>query len=257
MALTATATQGFEKLRYVERDEVLWVPGDPGDTFTRGDLVTFTAGEGLADPAAAGEDVYGVVAQTVACSAATVGFPNFGADSPSATWGDLSSDARDTLIPIYPMCAAGTPVLLATFANQTDDENITAYTAATPSITVAAVANDNDHEGGLVYVYGGPGLGQFNIISDSTASTNILTLHRIFETAVTTASDVIYLPGAAGTANAPGFFGRVDLADQNNLTVSTAASGLDWVVYLDARDTSRYLGSLKLPIIQAAAMSLA
>ena len=44
MALTATATQGFELAGRVPDHDVLWLPGDPGITFTEGDLVIVTNG---------------------------------------------------------------------------------------------------------------------------------------------------------------------------------------------------------------------
>ena len=55
MALTSTNTQGFEFVRHVAADERMWIPGDPGDTYTQGNLVTMTQGEGVLDLYAAGD----------------------------------------------------------------------------------------------------------------------------------------------------------------------------------------------------------
>jgi hypothetical protein len=249
MALTATATQGFEFLRRTAPGEILWIPGDPGDTFTRGDIVTVTAGEGIVDAAAAAEAPIGRVVKTVTCPAATVGMP-----TPAAF--DPVSDAspHTCLVGIEPFVPAGTPVYLATFAAQTDDENITAYTAGTPSLTTGSTGSDDDLNGALVYVYGGPGIGQVNVVADYANGTGVATLHRIFETALTTASDVIILADSSAASNGVGFFGRLDAADQNNLTVDPADAIGDFTVYLSYPDATKYLKNLKLPVIPSAAL---
>ena len=154
MALTATASQGFEPIGVVEEQQLMLVPGDPGDTFTRGDIVTFTGGEGVADLCAAGETPYGVVMETVECSASTVGFPHLAPNGTDLAAPADSAEAK-SLITIKPLVPVGTPILRVTFASHTDIEDITAYTAGDPSITVDAIAADDDNNGGLVYVYGG------------------------------------------------------------------------------------------------------
>lgn len=257
MALTATDTQGFELIGYVQPHQPMWVPGDPGDTFTKGDCVTFAAAEGVADVAAADEPCYGVVLETVVCSSATAaGFPDLGVGADKG-WGGVLDDETKTLVQILPVVPAGTPIFKVTFSDQTDDENITAYTAGDPSITVAAVAADDDHNGGLVYVYGGTGAGQWNVVADSTASSNKLTLHRIFATALDTTSDVIYMPGDATTNSAASFFGRVTQKSASKVDVSDGEDDGDWTVFLDARNAAHYLKNLTFPVIPSGAFLMA
>jgi hypothetical protein len=252
MALTATASQGFEFVRYIANDEVLWVPGDPGDTYTRGDLVSVGDSEGFVDPHAAGEFAMGTVIETVVCpAAATAGYPKLDKGA-SRGWGQIADNQTNTLVPIRPFIPVGTPILRCTFASHTDDENITAYTAATPSITVAAIAGDNDHNGALVYVYGGPGVGQWNTIASTVAATNVATLDRIFNTALTTASDVIYLGGAAGDDAGISFFSQVTATDANTINAAAGATDGEFRVYLDARQVKEYLEVLMLPVIPSA-----
>jgi hypothetical protein len=253
MALTASrTTQGLELLRYTQPGEILHVPGDPGDTFTRGDVVIATSGTsgiGIVDPAGAAGIPVGRVAQTTVCPAATTAFPKPAAYDPADR-----SGANLCCVPIEPSCPAGTPVYLMTFASHTDDENIAAYTAGTPSITLTDGLVDGNDEinGGLVYVYGGPGIGEVNVVADFVAATDIATLHRAFTATLTTASDVIVVGGSAAGGGV-GFFGRIDLADQNNLTANVADQYGEYVVYLDFRDAGKYLADLMLPVVPAAA----
>ena len=256
MALSATATQGFELIGYVEQNQPLWVPGDPGDTFTKGDCVTMAHAEGVLDPAAADEPCYGVVLETVVCPASTTGFPVL-EPGVERGWGQVLDDELKTLVQILPLMTVGTPIFKVTFADQTDDENITAYTAGDPSVTVAAVAADDDHNGGFIYCYGGTGIGQWNVIADSTASSNKLTLHRIFETALDTTSDVIYFPGDATTNSAASFFGRVTQKTAATVDVSDGEDDGDWTIFADARGIGTYLNNLTLPVVPSGAFLMA
>mgnify|MGYP001239060116 CR=1 FL=1 len=82
MALTATASQGFEKVRTTGCSEIMWLPGDPGVTFTKGDEValgTTTGNAGLLILATDSlVDCVGRVAKTTICPAATQAFPKPG-----------------------------------------------------------------------------------------------------------------------------------------------------------------------------------
>lgn len=218
--------------------------------------MTFAAGEGVADPCAADEPCYGVVLETVICSAATVGFPRIGKGQAKG-WGGVLDDEGKSLVQILPVVAAGAPIFRVTFADQTDDENISAYTVGTPSLAVASVAADNDHNGGLIYCYGGPGIGGWSVIADSTASGNLLTLHRIFDTALTTASDVIYMPGDATTNTACSFFGRVTQKTAATVDVSDGEDDGDWTAFFDARTVAEDLKNLRMPVVPSGAFLLA
>lgn len=256
MALTATASQGLEFVRHIAPTETMWIPGDPGDTYTRGDLVTATVGEGVVDPASTNEAPIGVVHKTVVCTAAaTAGFPVFGPGQ-SRGMGQVPDDQLKTLVEIIPFAPAGAPIFKCTFQDHQDDENITAYTAATPSITTAVAGNDY-HDGALVYVYGGPGEGQWNVISDSVNATSVNTLHRIFNTALTTASDVIILAGQAAANRGVGFFNRTGMTDASTLEVDDHADNGTLTVFLDARNVGEYLSVLQLPVIASALLHLA
>jgi hypothetical protein len=251
MALTATATQGFEPYRRVAEDEVLWVPGDPGDTFTRGDVVVFSIGEGVADPRVADEEVMGRVNKTVVCSATANAMPVFGTDNPTAQWGAIGLTPNDALVEIRPCVTPGTQVYLATFASH-HDTALDAYTAGTPSITLTTSPGGNDDpNGALVYVYDGPGKGQWNVIADYDHGSKVATLHRPFATAPTSASSVIILEGeGGGAALGVGFFGRCE-SDHNNLVVNNGADNGKWMVYADAREIAYHLKNLRLPVILA------
>lgn len=159
MALTATATQGYEFDRYVAPNEVLWLPVDPGDTIARGDLVSVNAdqtsgaddGEGLLDIGAADDTWFvGVALESrTAPAATTVGFPKLGDE---AHWGDVPGNLVNTLVPVIPFVPVGTPVFKCTFKNQVDD-TAAAYNASTPSLTgTAALGADDDGNGALIYV---------------------------------------------------------------------------------------------------------
>lgn len=254
MALTATDTQGFEFERYVEKDEVLWVPGDPGDTFDEGDSVTFTAAEGLADPAAADEQPYGIVDKKVIVSSATAaGFPKLGQGG-TRGWGEVLDAVTKTLVAIKPLVRVGAPVFKCTFANQHDD-TVAAYSSSTPSITLTTSPGaDDDTNGALIYVYDGTGAGQWNIGADYAHGTKVLTLHRKFETDLSTDSKVIILEGEGSNVGGIGWFGRMTLSAAGKLTVDNGYDDGDWMIYADARSITSYLKNLTLPVIPAGAL---
>lgn len=254
MALTATATQGLEFYRYVQEHEVLYIPGDPGDTFTRGDAVTTTVGEGILDPAVADEMIVGTVAKTTTCAAASVAFPKPGSFNPA-------HDTSDTLIPIHSAVPAGTPIYLATFASQAD-ETVVSYTASTRAIAETTGHTADDYpNGALVCFYEGPSIGEVNVVEDydhtGGAAELLLILHRKCAGTPTTSTKFIVLAGEAAGSRGMGFFNRIDLADANNLATNDGADLGKFMIYMDWRDSYRFLSNLKVPIIRTSAMQLA
>lgn len=264
MALTSTwadKDNGFQWKHEIQKDEVLWVPGDPGDTFTKGDLVTFTAGEGIADPLAADEVPYGVVMETVVCPSLGTSFPTFAGGPPAKGWGQVPDDNLKTLVAIRPFIPVGTPILWVTFANQVDD-TVSTYLGTTPYIgaTTGNGADDRPN-GALVYVYEGPGIGEWNVIADydhaDGAVELLIILHRAFAATLTSASKYIVLSGEADTNKGIGFFGRIEAGDQDNLDTADGANDGDFTVYADARTISEHLKNLRLPVIPSGAFLMA
>lgn len=255
MALTATASQGFELYDYLEPHQTLWIPGDPGDTFTRGDRVVATVGEGVLDPAAANEGgLVGRVEKTVVCAAATTAFPK-----PQDF--DPATDSSLTLIPISLGIAAKIPRYRVTFANQAD-ETVVSWTAATRGIAATTGHGADDRpNGALTYVYEGPGIGEVNVVEDydhTGGAAELLTiLHRKTATDLTTASKYIVLAGEAAASRGVGFFNRAEGADQNNLTVDQGADDGDYVVCMSWEETARNLSKLMLLVIDARYLMLA
>lgn len=255
MALTATARQGFEVERYVQPHEILYVMGDPGDTYTNGDAVVSTVGEGVVDPAAAGETIVGTVAKTTVCPAATVAAPLPADFNPA-----FDSESNRCLIPIRSAVPPGTPVYLATFASHIDD-TVASYDSATPYIEGGTGAGADDRpNGALVYVYEGPGIGEVNVVADydhaDGAAELLYTLHRKFATDLTTSSKIIVLAGEAAASRGVGWFGRCATGDQNNLVVNNGANDGKWVVYMDWRKAGWYLKNLTLPVVRSSALHM-
>ena len=84
-----------------------------------------------------------------------------------------------------------------------------------------------------------------------------MTLHRIFKTALDTTSDIIYFPGAAADNAAPGFFGRTDMADEDNVVVNDHQTDGVFTIFLDAREVPKYMSNLMLPVIPSALLLFA
>lgn len=266
MALTATASQGFEFERHVAQDEILWLPGDPGITYTRGDLVAIgassaTTGGLLIKATDSLVDCVGVVAKTVICPAASQAFP---IPKSSALWGDESA-AMKTLIPVRPLYPAGTPVFKVTFSGHVDD-TVTSYAASAGTMTGngayiemgTGMATDDYGSGAYVYVYSGTGAGQINISSDydhagGTVST-MLGLVRPFEIALDSTSKIIVLAGEAAADRGMAVFGRIDAYDHNELHAADGSNDGDFVNVLDFRQAADYLSKLQLPVISARAL---
>jgi hypothetical protein len=251
MALTATATEGFELIRHTTENEVLWLPTDPGVTYTKGDFVAYSwaaagsQGLPILSPAASAQLIGTVLKTTVAPSIATA--------YPISSGGIIDDDSAQakTLVKVRPILPAGVPVYKATFASHVDG-TVAGYTAATAVVTLgAAPAADDDINGGLFYVYEGPGAGEVNVIADSANGAATATMHRTFNATLTTSSKYIYLPGAAGDNSGPSLLSRVAQADQNNLLVNDASNDGPFVIYCSWHEIGNYLKNLCLPVVPA------
>ena len=253
MALTVTATQGFELHRYVARDEVLYVPGDPGVTYARNDAVYRVLGsagkDGIIDQAGdSTANPIGIVTKGVVCPAAATAFPKPGTFDPAEI-----SDANKTLIPVQSMVPAGTKVFKASILTFRDDTVIT-YTVATRAIaeTTGNGADDRPN-GGLLYIYAGPGAGEMNVVEDydhtGGAAELLLITHRGFITAPTSASTYVVLAGEAAVNSGISQFGRCDSQDVNELEMDDGANDGDYIVYGSWDEIGRLLAIGQLPII--------
>ncbi len=257
MALTATATQGFQLHRRVADGEVLYVPGDPGETFTRGDTVVATqaaSGAGVLDAGAdSSATVCGRVQMTTIAPAADQSFPR-----PDKFLPRLRDAQSKTLIPISTIVAAGTPVYKATFANHWDDTVVT-YTASTRAIACTTGMSADDYpNGGLLYVYEGTGAGQVNVVEDydhtGGAAELLLICHRAFETALDSTSKFIVVGGEAVAHYGISQLGRIDADTVAKLDAGDGANDGDWVVYADWSELGDLLKNLTLTVIPAEAI---
>ena len=250
MPLTATATQGFELLRHTTENEVIYIPGDPGDTLTRNDQVVCTVGEGLADPAAANEGgIIGRVTDTVIMPAASQAFP-----LPLNDFDPVAKATADKcLVGLSVNVGKGLPIYLVTFKNHWDD-TVISYTASTRAIALTTGMTADDYpNGALLYVYEGPGIGEVNVVEDydhtGGAAELLLICHRAFKTALTSASKLIVVGGEGAASRGVGFFNKCEGADENELTVNQGADDGDYTVFLDWRDAATHLKNLRLPVI--------
>lgn len=255
MALTATASQGFELVGYTTGSEILYVPGDPGDTYTKGDVVNKTVGESHVDPAADSEAIVGSVAKTTVCPAATQGMASPAAFDPVA-----GAAADLCLIPVIPNVVAGTPIYEVTFAGHGDDTVISASQNGATSylaLTTGCGADDRPN-GAMVYIYSATGAGQLNMADDydhtGGAAELLLQTFRQWSTAPAANSLVIILFGEAAGSRGIGFFDRIDIQDQNNLHAADGANDGDWVVYMTWGTAGGLLQNLKLRVIPAGAV---
>lgn len=245
MALTATASQGFEYLRCTCEREVLYVPADPGITATRGDMVSLSNGVMILGTDSLATCV-GRVNETVVSPAATVAMP-----VPNQYNATYPATADAGLVGVEATIACGVPVYLATFAGHYDD-TVTSWTAGTRKIVMGTGCGADDRpNGALVYVYEGTGAGQVNIVEDYIHAQLELVMHRIFATPLDSTSKIIVVSGEGAGSSGISFFGRIDLADQNNLDAADGADDGDYVVWLDFRDAAKYLKELKLPVVRS------
>ena len=259
MALTATASQGMEPVRLTSAEEIMYLPGDPGVTYTRGDSVymngswgTATAGvEGLLQVTPADGTVQiGTVTRTTVCPANTQAFPGPGLHNP------IEWAAEDkTLVPVKVSVAAGVQVYKCTFASHKDDTVVT-YSASSRYIEETTGHGTDDYpNGALVYVYEGPGAGEINVVDDydhtGGATELLLQLHRPFVATLTSASKIIVLTGEAAANRGISLFGRIAQKDVNELDAADGANDGKWVVFADFLRIPYYLKNLWLPVIKA------
>lgn len=251
MALTqAVSLKGFEWEREVAQGEVLYVPGDPGVTYTEGDLVEMSVGVSVLGTDS-GNGMVGRVEKTVVCPANTQAFP-----VPGDVYPPGDTDAMKTLVPIRPLVPVGTPVLKATFAGH-QDETVVTYSSSSRYIQcTTGFGADDRPNGALVYVYEGPGKGEINVVEDydHTGGTVelMLVLHRPFNATLTTSSKFIVLSQTSG-AVAQGFFGRLDsdAMGDGKLDLTDGQDDGDFTIFMDFRKAGYYLNNLMLPVIRS------
>jgi hypothetical protein len=252
MAHSATATQRFETWRRVAFEEILYLPGDPGVTYTRGELCygdLTTAGEsGLIMQAGAGQaNTIGTVHQTTICPANTTSFPLPLEFDPSDR-----SGSNLCLIPIRMHVPEGTVVYRVTFEGHTD-ETVASYSAPTITDTTGHTANDNPN-GALVYIYEGPGIGEVNIVDDYVHSGTTTVCHRNFATTLTSSSKYISLDGENSTFKGIGPVGRIDVIDDETVNCAQGADDGDYMIYMSWQEAGTFLNNLTVPVISAKAV---
>jgi len=251
MALTqAVSLKGFEWEREVAQGEVLWVPGDPGVTYTEGDLVEHSAGLVILGTDS-GNGMVGRVEKTTVCPANTQAFP-----APGDFYEAADTAAQKTLIPIRPIIPVGSTVLKATFAGH-QDETVVSYTASTRAIAcTTGFGADDRPNGALLYVYDGPGKGEVNVVEDydhtGGAAELLLICHRPFNATLTTSSKFIVLSQTSG-AVAQGFFGRLDsdAMGDGKLDLTDGQDDGDFTIFMDWRKAAYYLNNLMLPVVRS------
>lgn len=245
---------GATETYLVSPSDLFYVPGDPGVTYTKGDFLSKTAVGATAKAgtmvAAADSDAGAllIVEKTVTVPAATAcGFPYGDPLNPSYL-ADDDSNVANTLVPCSFVDEAYIKVRVVPFAGHADDV-IATYTAATPSVTLTtALGADDDPNGGLIYIYDGPGAGQWNQIVDYANGTKVATLIRKFEVAPTSASSCIILEGGGSSVGGAGILGRIDLDDDDNLDCTDGADDGDYIILLDARQVASFLRRGCLPV---------
>lgn len=253
MALTATATQGFEYLRSVSKDEVLYLPADPGITVARGDLLMCAVGTGVVELCTKGSDPIGRADKSVVVPAASQAFPR------SYEFDPILNGAKEkTLVPVRTHVSEGEPIYQCTFKNQADD-TVISYTAATRAVaaTTGHTADDRPN-GGIVYFYTGVGNGEVNVVEDydhtGGAAELLVILHRETAATIDTTTKYVVLTGEAATNRGITFMGRIDQADEDELTTDDGANDGDWVVFMDYLQAPEYLKNLTVPVIKRAAL---
>jgi hypothetical protein len=258
MALTATASAGFENVGFATGEEIFLLPGDPGVTYTKGDTVTPGAIGGSASGAdgvlsrctagALASTAIGTVMRTTICPSKTTGFPT------SSQLNTIENATDDQcLIPVKMWVAKGAPIYEVTFADHKDDTVIT-YTAATPQVALTTGLSADDYPAGaVVYVYTGTGAGQMNIVDsyDHTggAAEKMLVFHRAFQTALDSTSKMIILSGEGAVVTGIQFFGGIDMKDSTQLQADDGSNDGDFVLFMDWRQGAALLQNLKLRVV--------
>lgn len=252
MSFSATALNNVEPHRFTSKYEQFLLPGDPGVTFTRGQMCSLSGGVLIAGTDSAA-NAYFRVEKTVVCPAATQEFV-----MPSDVKDSRDEDKDKTLVLVTCMVGDGVPVYLANIKNWCD-ETVVSYTASTRAIAETTGHTADDYpNGALCYVYEGPGIGEVNVVEDydhtGGAAELLLICHRKFKATLTTSSKLIILAEDDTGANAVSLFGRVDLADDDEIDCADGASDGDYVVYCDWRQVAHWLALGQLPIINRMAL---
>lgn len=244
---------GFDYYKDISPDELFYVPGIPGTTYTKDNVLTknaigATANAGLfAASADSGAAPLLQVVKTVTCPAATTsGFPRGGRSQRSLL--SAEDNVANSLVPCRLIRGHGVRVFRAPFEGYAD-QAVAGYNASTPSLTATTSFGANDDpNGGLIFIYDGPGAGQWNWVVDYDHGTKVMTLARKFEVAPTTSSSFIVLEGQGSSAGGVGILGRVDSADHDAVDVDDGVDDGDWIVVLDARIVKEALEGGWLPV---------
>jgi hypothetical protein len=252
MALTATATQGFEYHRRVEDREILYVPGTAGTTYDEGDLVTM-ATSGLIAAATANQMPVARVTKRTVVAAQTVAFP-VGAGYSFLPDSDVDGKML-SLVPVAPLCPIGSHLLRATFKDHKDD-TVISYSASSRYIAATTgFAADDYPNGALVYVYEGPGAGEVNLVEDydHTGGTveKMLVLYRPFVATLTSASKFIVLSGEAASTRGIHQLGNIGVADEDELETDDHANDGKFLLYESWERLAALLKNLQVPVIGA------
>jgi hypothetical protein len=258
---TSTKPDGFRDYGIASGDEILWLPGNPGDTYTKDDNVGMGGLTSESSASAGKEGVLildgdidknsvGTVDQTTVCPANTVAFP-YG-ELPSRNFDPVYDrlSRMDCLVPVRSRVPRGTQIKVAKFANFVDD-TVVSWTSGTRTIvgTTGHAANDYSNAA-LVYIYEGPGIGEVNVVEDYVHSSKSLILHRPFVATLTTASKYIVLSGEAATGSGIPLMGRLNAGDSDNLTVNDGANDGEWVVFCDWSRIGEHLRHGQLPVVR-------
>ena len=257
MAFSPTDLARFEPHRQIGRGEVFWLPGDPGVTFTRGNAYIYTDGVLVAaSDSSAGPHFYPT--RTVTCAAASTPFTK-----PADLKEHDNATDETTLIP----CTvgglnAGTDVKLANYVNY-QDETVVSYTASTRAIAMTTgLGADDRSQGSLVFIYEGPGAGEWNVIESydhsGGAAALLMVCHRPFSATLTTSSKFIVLGSAAGDnplhqfqrADLDAATGDIDCVDGGGAAGLTDGDG-DLMVCASWQDLGEYGAIGQLPVINA------
>lgn len=237
--------------------QIFFVPGDPGVTYTKGDMVyrsvatTGTGGCILADVDGTAPAI-GRVAKTVVCPAATVAFPSPLNFDPA----DESDSKNKCLVPIE-LLAPAQDIYNAPVESYIDT-TVTSWTPSTRSLVVGA-GSGGDHglPGGLVYIYDGPGKGQWNMVEAYTHGTLTAVLHRIFDVVPTNASSIVIFAGENVAAGAGcSFGGRVD-KDNNAIVVNDGYEDGPYIVVPNWSDLNACITGGYLPVLNIGSRALA
>ncbi len=228
MAFSQLAQTGFAAYGETRGDEEFLLLGDPGVAFKTGDLcvcnrtslnVLIKATDSLPPP-------YFRVTRSVTCPAASQAAPK-----PDDTYRPGIDSASDCLVPVTRVGAVARQPIMQAKVNGYIDETVTTWTAGTRVIVLGTGMNTNDYSnGGLVYVYEGPGIGEMGVIESYVHATTHIVMHRNFIATLTTDSKLLIYAKAAGD-NAVGPWGRMDVYDEDQLDVTDGSDDGNFMMF--------------------------